>query len=98
MEWFWAVIIAAVCAIAACVIIFVTKRLKKGDAAPVTIDNVVGSKCVVDERIDAEAGCGQVIVGGQSWSARAVDADRSYEVGETLRVVAIEGVKLICRK
>ena len=67
---------------------------KGGDGA----DSVVGMRCVVVERIDGEAGCGQVMVNGQSWSARAVDESATYEEGETLKVVAVEGVKLICLK
>ncbi len=62
------------------------------------IDSVVGTRCVVEERIDGEAGCGQVLVNGQSWSARAVDETDVYEAGEVLKVVAVEGVKLICMK
>lgn len=64
----------------------------------VSLESVVGEKCVVTERIDNFAGCGQVKVNGQGWSARgAYDAD-IFEAGETLKVVAIEGVKLICKK
>jgi membrane protein implicated in regulation of membrane protease activity len=63
-----------------------------------SIDSIVGMRCVVVERIDSEAGCGQVMVNGQSWSARAVDETVTYEEGETLKVLAIEGVKLICVK
>ena len=62
------------------------------------VDSIVGNRCVVVERIDGEAGCGQVMVNGQSWSARAVDESATYEIGETLKVVAVEGVKLICVK
>ena len=68
--------------------------VKSGD----NIDSVVGMRCVVVERIDSEAGCGQVMVNGQSWSARSVDETETYEEGETLKVLAIEGVKLICVK
>ena len=60
-------------------------------------DALVGAKCTVVERIDEEAGCGLVRVGNQLWSARSVESV-VYENGEVLRVVAIEGVKLICRK
>ena len=34
-------------------------------------DNIVGKKCIVTETVDNYAGCGQVKVNGQSWSARA---------------------------
>ena len=64
----------------------------------VTIDSIVGEKCVVTETIDNFAGCGQIRVKGQLWSARGFFDDDVYESGETLRIVAIEGVKAVCKK
>ena len=61
-------------------------------------DNIVGKKCIVIEKIDSFAGCGQVRVNGQSWSARGTYDDDIFEIGDTLKIVAIEGVKLICIK
>lgn len=62
------------------------------------IEAAVGKKCVVTERIDNSAGRGEARVGTQEWAARSVyDAD-VYEVGEVLTVVAIEGVRLVCRR
>ncbi len=58
---------------------------------------LVGKKCIVDEEINNAAGSGQVTVNGISWSARSVNDDITYSVGEILTVVAVEGVKLICR-
>lgn len=63
-----------------------------------TIENIVGERCVVIERIDSFAGCGLVKVGAQEWSARGISVDDVYEKGEILTVMAIEGVKLICKK
>ena len=62
------------------------------------VEAVVGEKCVVIERIDNYAGCGQAKVRGQIWSARSIDDEETFEVGDILRVVAVEGVKLICKK
>ena len=62
------------------------------------LDAIIGEKCVVTERIDNYAGCGQAKVRGQIWSARGVSEDSEFEVGEVLKIVAIEGVKLICKK
>lgn len=62
------------------------------------IDAIIGERCIVTERIDNYAGCGQARVNGQIWSARGAYDDDVFEVGEALRVVAIEGVKLICKK
>ena len=59
---------------------------------------LIGEKCVVTEKIDNFAGCGQAKINGQIWSARGVNANDVFEAGETLTVVAIEGVKLICKK
>ena len=62
------------------------------------IDAIIGERCVVTERIDNYAGCGQARVNGQIWSARGAYDDDAFEVGEVLNIVAIEGVKLICKK
>ena len=62
------------------------------------IDAIIGERCIVTEKIDNFTGCGQAKVKGQIWSARGVGEDDVFEVGEVLNVVAIEGVKLICKK
>ena len=62
------------------------------------IDTIVGEKCLVTETIDNFAGCGQIKVKGQLWSARAFFDDDVFESGETLRVVALEGVRAVCKK
>jgi len=82
-------------------IIFIRKyltRFKNDPSTRTNIDAIIGEKCVVTERISTFAGCGQAKVKGQLWSARGVNEDDEFEVGEVLKVVAIEGVKLICKK
>ena len=61
-------------------------------------ENIVGKRCVVVEKIDNFAGCGQVKVNGQSWSARGAYEYDVFEIGESLSIVAIEGVRLVCVK
>ncbi len=61
------------------------------------VDAIIGKRGIVSERIDNLSGCGQVKVGGQVWSARSLDPDILFEPGEVVTVVAVEGVKLICR-
>lgn len=61
-------------------------------------DAVIGEQAVVTEAINNLEAKGQVKVKGQIWSARAYDQAQTYEAGEVLSVVAIEGVKLICKK
>ena len=70
--------------------------LRKKDM--ISLDEIVGEKCTVVETVDNYAGCGLVKVHGQQWSARGVDDDDIFEVGESLVIVAIEGVKLICKR
>ena len=82
-------------------IIFLRKicaKAKDDRASKTNIEAIVGEKCVVTERIDNFAGCGQAKVKGQIWSARGIEDDDVFEVGEVLHVVAIEGVKIICKK
>ena len=75
----------------------VMKKLANNDNRT-NIDAIIGEKCVVTERIDNFAGCGQAKVKGQIWSARGAHEDDVFEQGDVLTVVAIEGVKLICVK
>ena len=76
---------------------FISKKLKN-NSTKTNIDAIIGERCIVTEKIDNYAGCGQAKVKGQIWSARGVGEDDIFEVGEALRIVAIEGVKLICRR
>ncbi len=62
------------------------------------IDAIIGEKGVVVEKVENIAGSGQVKVHGQYWSARSVSDDCDYEPGDIVHVVAVEGVKLICKK
>ena len=72
----------------------VSKRV----VCPTNIDAVIGARAVVVERIENIAGCGLVKVGSTTWSARALSDDEIYEPDTVLTVVAVEGVKLICKK
>lgn len=72
-------------------------RISADRITKTNIDAIVGERCVVTEKIDNYAGCGQVRINGQIWSARGSRENDVFEVGETLDIVAIEGVKLICK-
>ena len=72
---------------------------KKGNnAEDFDLNSVIGEKCVVIEEINTFSGSGLVKVKGTLWAARGSYEDDVFAVGETLKVVAIEGVKLICKK
>ncbi len=61
-------------------------------------DAVIGEKAVVTEAINNIDGCGQVKVKGQVWTSRSFDESVTFAEGDVLTVIAIEGVKLICKK
>ncbi|MFE2044814.1 NfeD family protein [Streptomyces sp. NPDC059477] len=58
------------------------------------IDALKGRQAVVLERVDG-SGSGRIKLAGEIWSARSLDADRSYEAGQQVDVVDIEGATAI---
>lgn len=59
---------------------------------PTNADRVLGQEGIVIKAIDSVAGVGQIKVMGQVWSAKA---DISIPEGSAVRVVRMEGVKLV---
>ncbi|WBO67219.1 MULTISPECIES: NfeD family protein [Streptomyces] len=57
------------------------------------IDALKGKQAVVLERVDGSGG--RIKLAGEVWSARALDTDRAYEVGQEVDVVEIEGATAI---
>lgn len=68
---------------------FNTKREKTN------AESLVGDKAVVLEPINNLAATGLVQIRGQEWTARAKDNNKQFGKDEIVKVVAIEGVKLI---
>lgn len=58
----------------------------------------VGTRVKVVEPIDNLAGSGEVRIGAEMWAARSVSDDVTFAVGETVQIVALEGVRLICKQ
>ena len=96
--WIWILVAAISFIIVACSIFIIIIKSKKKTLPTNTVENIIGEKCIVIEKIDNFAGCGEARVNGLVWSARAAFEDEVYEVGEVLVIVAVEGVKLICKK
>ncbi|MCX4760970.1 NfeD family protein [Streptomyces sp. NBC_01275] len=57
------------------------------------IDALKGRQAVVLERVDRAGG--RIKLAGEVWSARALDTDHAYEVGQEVDVVDIEGATAI---
>lgn len=97
--YIWQVLVFFVLSVAGIVLSKIFLAGKKSNADTRTnVEALIGERCVVTERIDNFAECGQVKIKGQFWTARGADKDDTFEVGEALTVVTVEGVKLICKK
>ena len=62
------------------------------------VDLVIEETGVVQEEIDNLSATGLVKVKAQMWTARSSDDSVVFRVGEHVRIVGVEGVKLICEK
>ncbi|MFF8967709.1 NfeD family protein [Streptomyces sp. NPDC014995] len=57
------------------------------------VDALKGKQAVVLERVDGSGG--RIKLAGEVWSARALDTARTYDVGQEVDVVDIEGATAI---
>ena len=71
------------------------KKYINSRIVPTNADVILGKECVVTEEIDNVLGTGAVSVGGKVWSARMEQDGQNARVGQRVRAVRIEGVKLI---
>jgi membrane protein implicated in regulation of membrane protease activity len=70
------------------------KRYLNAKRLATNADRVLESVCIVTEEIDNIAGTGTVSVGGKLWTARSKTGEK-ISMGEMVKAVSIEGVKLI---
>ncbi len=75
---------------------FIHKRGSKQDITPTNADRMIGQTAVVTVAIDNLVPSGEVMVGGQVWTARTADG-QTANPGDHVVVERIEGVKLIVR-
>lgn len=71
-----------------------TRRYVAPKQVATNADRAVGTEGVVTQAIDNRNTQGQVTVGGSVWTARS-DPEENIPAGTTVRVLRIEGVKLI---
>ena len=91
--WFVAVSVLTLVLTRPLVRIYVNNRV-----TPTNADMVIGKDAVVTERIDNLHAKGAVLLDGKTWTARMDQESEGAEPGETVRVLRIEGVKLIVEK
>ena len=70
-------------------------RLRHPTVQPTKADRVIGQTALVTETLSDREQTGQAKVLGQIWSARTDDTAEEIPVGTEVRVVRIEGVKII---
>ena len=93
LVWFFVVSILSLVLTRPLVKKYVNSRVK-----PTNADMILGKDCVVTEEIDNIRGTGAVSVGGKTWTARMENDGDKAAVGEVVRGLRIEGVKLIVQK
>ncbi|MFG3493373.1 NfeD family protein [Streptomyces sp. NPDC047928] len=72
----------------------IAARHRGGQAQhPTGIDALKGRQAVVLERVDGSGG--RIKLAGEVWSARALDATRTFEPGEQVDVVEIDGATAV---
>ncbi|MBQ3381016.1 MAG: NfeD family protein [Oscillospiraceae bacterium] len=74
------------------------KKYVNNRVTPTNADMVIGKEAVVTEAIDNLQEKGAVRLDGKIWTARMADESAGAEVGETVHILRIEGVKLITEK
>ena len=93
--WLQVVWFAAVSALSLMLTRPLAKKYVNAHTTATNADMAIGQDCVVTEEIDNIRGTGAVTVGGKIWTARMAEPDGKAAKGETLRVLRIEGGKLI---
>lgn len=88
--WFFIVSVAALCLTRP-----LARKYVNSKAQPTNADMLIGAECVVKEPIDNLRGTGAVSVRGRIWTARTEEDGVTAQPGEIMKVVRIEGVKLI---
>ena len=63
-----------------------------------TVESAIGTRCTVVEKLDNLAGRGAVTVSGMEWAARTTSDEITVEAGKEVEIIAVEGVKFICRE
>ena len=88
--WFFAVSVLALCLTRP-----MAKKFINAKVQPTNADMLIGEDCIVKEEINNLLGAGAVSVKGKIWTARTEKDGVIAAEGEVMKVLRIEGVKLI---
>ena len=74
------------------------KKYVNSRTTPTNADMGIGKDAVVTEEIDNLHGKGAVTLDGKIWTARMENEEQRADPGEIVRILRIEGVKLIVER
>ncbi|MGW1229487.1 NfeD family protein [Streptomyces sp. NPDC001478] len=90
------VLVFVIVSVALTAVVRVIAGRQRGDRAPqhaTGIDALKGRQAVVLERVDGAGG--RIKLAGEVWSARSLDAELSFEPGQQVDVVDIDGATAV---
>lgn len=76
----------------------VASRFINKDLVKTNVDEVLGKTVKVIERIDNIGETGKVMLNGVEWTARSEDDQIILEVNELVKIIRVQGVKVIVQK
>ena len=99
-EWIQLTVFVVVSIIMLLLAKFVFKKAfrRKTPEATNVVDAVIGKPAVVTEKVSNIDETGAVKILGKEWSALSENEKETFEVGDVVTVVKIQGVKLVCKK
>ena len=77
---------------------FFEKLLRRTPIERTNSFSLIGKEALVVEKINNLSETGAVRIEGKVWSARNACGDEEIEVGESVKIEDIQGVKLMCSK
>lgn len=76
----------------------VVMRYLNANKTPTNVDSLIGEQAIVTKPINNLLGQGEVMVGGLEWSARSADENGAIEKDAVVRILKVDGVKLIVER
>ena len=91
----------SVCLVVSLVLLYFTRPVAvkyfNKDRVKTNLEGFIGKQAVVTETIDNLKGTGHAILDGKEWSAKSADDEVVFREGEIVKVLEIQGVKLIVK-
>ena len=76
----------------------VVMRYLNANKTATNVDSLIGEQAIVIKTINNLLGQGEILVGGVEWSARSADENDVIEKNAIVRILKVDGVKLIVER